>query len=130
MCIRDSAESETPPANFNHATPLATALDDWLRPLELTWRYAGAGLIEVTTPESELSRFEIGFHSVGDLIEQNADPDTLIEQLKSAIGNGRFLEEGGQGVMFFDSATSTLIVRLPQSQQVGVDWLLSSLRPS
>ena len=107
---------------------LDVALREWLAPLQLTYRYAGRGYLEITTVAAEEQRFEIGFHPVKDLVQSPEQAAQLIEQLKSAIGANRFQGSGGESAMHYDGLGGNLIVRLPQSQQLDVDWLLGSLR--
>ena len=104
------------------------ALREWLAPLQLTYRYAGGGYLEITTPAAEEQRHEIGFHSVEDLVQSPEQASQLIEQLKSAIGSQRFQGSGGQSAFYYDGLSDNLIARLPQSGQLDVDWLLGSLR--
>ncbi len=107
---------------------LDVALREWLSQLQLTYRYAGGGYLEITTPAAEEQRFEVGFHSVKDLVQSPEHASELIRQLKSTIGSNRFQDAGGQSAIHYDRLGGNLIARLPQSGQLDMDWLLRSLR--
>ena len=107
---------------------LNTSLEKWLGEMQLAYRYAGDGYLEVTSPAAERQRFEIGFHAVDDLVQDSSGAQQLIAQLKSALGQSHFEAPDGTSEIIYDELSGKLLTRLSQSKQLEVDWLLGTLR--
>ncbi len=108
--------------------PLSAALTDLLEPFGWTWRCVGSDLIEITTASAAASRPELGFHSVGNLTLAGYEPAEIRRLIELTIGEQHFRRSGGKGVVVYNDAAQSMLVYLPQSQQLAVDWILKQLR--
>ena len=97
----------------------------WKRRWNFVRRACLPGMVEITTPVAEDATHDVGMHPIDDLIDMNRAPEDIIEQLSMALGAQTF-QHGG--ALVYDDQTQSLLVRLPQSQHIALDWLLASLR--
>ncbi len=107
---------------------LQHTLDLLCKPLRLTFHVPTSRLVEITTPAAAAKRCELDFHPIDDLVDGGLAPNEVIHQLELAIGLDHFRANGGCGAILYDASIRSLMVRLPQSQQAAVDWLLGELR--
>jgi len=107
--------------------PLATALPAILEPRGLTHRCVGPRMIEITTQAAANERTELGIHSIGSLTQSGYEPQTVVRQIESTIGESRFRRGGGLGAIVFHDGAQALLARLPQSQHAAVDWVIQEL---
>jgi hypothetical protein len=96
--------------------PLATALDELLTPMDLAWRAIDEDTVQITSQTALESRPELEFYSVAPQIDAGADPEKLVADLKTKLGDDRFAA-AGLGAIEFDTPSKCLVVRLPQAFQ-------------
>lgn len=108
--------------------PFATAMEQLLRPMRLTYRALDSGTLEVTTEATELKRDEIAMYPVRDLFRQGYKSKEIISRIRSEIGPEYFKKGGGTGAAMIDPVSQHLVVRLPQSRQLIVAQILGDLR--
>jgi hypothetical protein len=116
--------------------PLATALDELLRPLGLTYRVVGPDMIQVTTHEALEERLELEFYPIGSwLANHNSSrplgegpgvrASALIDHLKARISPSTWSDVGGSAEVHFDPPSQCLIVLQSQPVQTTIEGLLA-----
>jgi hypothetical protein len=108
--------------------PLATALTDLTRRMDLTWRMVDARTIQILSPQTLADRTELEFYSVKDLAANDAAAAALMAKIRTALGGQAFRDGGGRGELRFDASGKCLIAALSQPQQLEVAKLLRNYR--
>lgn len=108
--------------------PLATALTDLTRRMDLTWRVVDARTIQILSPQTLADRTELELYSVKDLAANDAAAAALMAKIRTALGGQAFRDAGGRGELRFDAPGKCLIAALTQPQQQEVAKLLRSYR--
>lgn len=108
--------------------PLRAALEQILAPMQLTWRLVDQRTIQITTVAALVARPEIEVYRVGDLLGEGTPPQQLLADLERAVGEEYFLTAGGSGGLHYDEPSGSLIVLLPQPQQIEVAAVLARWR--
>lgn len=99
---------------------LAEALEKLLRPLALTDRVIDGRTLEITTPASLATRWDVEFYPAGRLITEQQTPAQLCARIRHDLG----LPASG-GAFHFDPLSKCLIAALPQPQQRRLAELLT-----
>ncbi len=107
--------------------PLSAALESLLTPMELTYRIADGGSLQITTPADLAARRETEFYPCADLLGPDGDPAPLLEKLRTA-SPAEWWQPPLAGDVAWDAPSRALIVRLPQRQQQAIEQLLTTWR--
>jgi hypothetical protein len=108
--------------------PLGDTLQRLLQPMDLTYRVVDAGTLQITTPELLHKHIETELYDVGDLVSDKLPTAQLLVKIRSALGEHRFREGGGKGVLGHDAPSRYLLASLPQPQQIALAKLLNEWR--
>ncbi len=108
---------------------LGQALAELLRPLGLSYRTIGPGLIQVTTPEAADERLELEFYPIKPWLERGISGQRLAEQLKGRVAPATWNDVGGLAEICFDSPSGCLIVLQSQPAQAAIQRLLAAGPP-
>jgi hypothetical protein len=107
------------------AQPLSKLLDDWLAPVQLSYRVIDGGTIQISSQAVLEHRPEIEIYPLKGDTDQNTAQ--LIQDLKLHLGPAVFADGGGSGQMVFEPGSRSLLVLLPQPQQRKVAaWLTTA----
>lgn len=108
--------------------PLATALTDLTRRMDLTWRIVDARTIQILSPQTLADRTELEFYVVKDLAPNDTAAAALMAKIRTALGGQTFRDGGGRGELRFDATGKCLLAALSQPQQQEVAKLLRNYR--
>lgn len=108
--------------------PLASALDELLRPRELDYRVVEADTLQVTTRNAVAGRMELEFYPIAALLAGGQTETALLERIKSRLAGSTWSDAGGPGVLHFDGPSRCLIVLQSQPVQRALEDLLTRWR--
>jgi hypothetical protein len=126
-------DTATPVSIQLRSATLESAVNVVLESLELTWTIQHEAL-QITTPEEAEARLETRLYPVRDLVlielerTVDADFDSLIELITSAIHPDTWDEVGGPGAIESEYASMSLVISQTWSVHRQLDQLLTSLR--
>lgn len=107
--------------------PLSVALTRLTQPMDLTWRAIDATTFEILSPQAALQKLELEFYPLGELAAASAadEGESLLAQLRSALGEENFREAGGRCDLRYDLESKHLLASLPQPLQKKLAALLA-----
>ncbi len=108
--------------------PLAAALTDLTKRMDLTWRVVDARTIQILSPQTLADRTELEFYSIKDLAADEPAGAALIAKIRTALGGQVFRDAGGRGELRFDATGKCLLAALSQPQQQELAKLLRGYR--
>ncbi|HEX7447730.1 MAG TPA: DUF1559 domain-containing protein, partial [Pirellulales bacterium] len=104
--------------------PLASALEQLLAPLRLSYRVLDGATIEITTAREAREHLEIEFYPVKSLLAASGSADELIERIRGEVDSESWDELGGGAALAVDGPSSYLIVLQSQPVQRALEaWL-------
>lgn len=104
-------------------TTLAESLDTLLKPMDLTYRIAAGGAIQITTLDDLVARPDTEFYPLGDRLGPDQPAETLLEPLRNKTP-AEWWQAPISGDLAVDPSSRALIVRLPQPQQRELEQIL------
>jgi hypothetical protein len=109
--------------------PLSAALKVLLQPLGLSYRVIDAATLQITTRKVLDARLELEFYPVAALLKQGETPAALQDRVRSGVAPATWSDAGGPGVLYFDKASSCLIVLQSQPVQAALEAFLAGKKP-
>ena len=104
---------------FCEQQTLREVLTTWLRPKGLTYRVIDRQTIEITTPTALADDNDVEFYPVARAAGDVAEILALGQKILAQLGEAAFQPQG-TGAVAFDKTSGTLIVSLPQPEQLMV----------
>lgn len=101
--------------------PLASALDDLLKPMDLTCVPVGPGWLQVTSPQAMSRHIALDFYPIGDLAKSSEEGAQWIASLSSELS-------GEQRSFAFDPASGLLIAKLSMADHLAIRKAIESRR--
>jgi DNA-directed RNA polymerase subunit RPC12/RpoP len=108
--------------------PFSAALAKLLEPMDLAYRIVDHQTLQIVTPLALASRTDLELYKVDDLTDADPSGASLVAQVRAALGEGQFRDNGGNCEIRFDEPSRSLIASLPQPQQQALESLLTKLR--
>jgi hypothetical protein len=108
---------------FCSKLPVEQAMTSLLEPMGLTYRVINPITIQISTFEALETQHEVEFYALPGTVT-NAEMQQISRQIMQRIGQAKF-QPAGRGAIGFDTNSRSLIVSLPQHDQVLVHAMLS-----
>jgi hypothetical protein len=108
--------------------PLEEVLAALVEPLDLACRVINDRTLEVTSAERVEGELEIEAYPIGDLAPTSVTAESLVAGLRKQLGEDRYREAGGAGVLHYDAPSRTLIVLDNQNGQISLEKALDVQR--
>ena len=120
-----------PEAQLPFATggqPLGETLRALLEPMELAYRIVDRDTLQITSRQAIDAHVELEFYPVSDLLGTERTAEQLLDAVKLQLGEGVLSEQGGSGVLRFESSSKCLLAALSQPLQQSLAKILAGLR--
>ena len=108
--------------------PLGDALEELLRPLDLTYRIVDARWLFITTCLAAASQPELEFYDVRPLLNENQTAAALVEAIQGQVAPAGWRSAGGPGDAHFDAASGYLLVLQTHAAHAELEEFLEGQR--
>ena len=91
--------------------PLEESIEELVGAVQLAWRPLNASTFLVTTQKAMQNNPRIEFYSLKEVAERGEDVASLLERLQKSVEPSSWSDRGGWGVVVYDPASKTAIIR-------------------
>jgi len=108
--------------------PLATALDELLDPMRLSYRAVSADVLQITSRDAISAQPELEFYPLTAVVAEADQIPRLVTHIKTTLA--AYYADGDEARLHVDPVSHTLIAAVPQPQQRVIAGKLSDWRKS